>query len=380
MTRRRVHVGLPIPALPAGWSTVAVGIADGFRATALEPVLYLPHAAVPLPPGLPVARPLPVALPPRLAWRIDGWLRRRAQEKLVAAVRREGPGALVWLWPEMATGIIRELRAAGAVIVREMINTRRRTALGILDGEHARLGLPPQHWITPELVRAEDEDLALVDHLVSPSESVDESLVASGWPAGRIIRSTFAWNARDFAEPRSVALPGRGPHALFLGTVGIRKGVHLALAAWERAGVDGTLVVVGDPEAGSEAMLPPYRDRPDIAWLPFQKDLAGLYRAADYMFFPSLEEGAPLVCYQAAGCGLPILTSPMGRGRIIEHEVSGLVVDPHDADGLVSALRRMAGDPALRARLAAVARARADRLTWPAVAAERAEAILARIG
>ena len=57
--------------------------------------------------------------------------------------------------------------------------------------------------------------------------------------------------------------------------------------------------------------------------------------------FPTLEEGDPQVTYEAAGCGLPILTTPMGAGRLIEDESNGLIVKPCDVDALAEALWRL---------------------------------------
>jgi len=274
----------------------------------------------------------------------------------------------------------RALKESGAVIVREMINTHSGTSRRILDAEFARLNLPITHDVTEESVRSEIEQLALSDFIVSPSECVDDSLLEWGIAEDRIIRSTFGWSPADFAGTSRADLPGDGLKAIFVGQVGIRKGIHLALAAWDRAKVKGTFFVIGRENPEIAPFVAPFRDRPDVRFLPFTRDLASLYRAADLMFFPTLEEGAPLVCYQAGGCGLPILTSAMGRGRLIEHGVTGLVVDPHDVEANAAALRRLADDDDLRRKLGAHVRERALRLDWSSVAVARAAAFGERIG
>lgn len=374
---RRVHMRMGLSFVGVGPSSVGVAIADHLRGTGLDPVLYLPHAEQPLPAGLPAIGPL--SLPRQLVHRsiVRRATIRRMDRRLVRAVRREGPGTLVWLWPDTPLPVVRALKDAGAVIVREMINTRRGTAKRVLDAEYRSLGLPPEHGVTPALVAEEDAEVPLADHVVSPSEAVDASLIEWGTPESRIIRSTFGWD-ETLAQSTPARLDGPGVKAIFVGSVGVRKGIHLALDAWAEAGIDGTLTIVGRID-------PAVRDRVEAALgervrhLPFTRDLGALYRAADFMLFPTLEEGAPLVVYQAAGCGLPILTSPMGRARIVEDEVSGVVVDPHDRAGLVAGIRRMGTDPAFRARMAAEAKRRADRMTWANAAAERARAILERV-
>ncbi len=155
-----------------------------------------------------------------------------------------------------------------------MINTHVGTARRILDAEYARLGLPPSHENTEAKLRSEQEQLALADFVVSPSESVDASLLEWGIDDDRIIRSTFGWRPADFAGDSKADLPGEGVKVLFVGSVGIRKGIHLALAAWDRARVNGTFFVVGEIEAEVAPLLAPYGNREDIRFVPFTRDLA----------------------------------------------------------------------------------------------------------
>lgn len=381
--RRRVHVLLMWPHryVNFGIPWTAAAIADAFRGTALDPIFYMPQPGEPLPKGLKVEHALRVRLPGWLGGkhRMHAFLQRRIERKFLRAVRAEGPGALAWLWPIVPVHVTRRLKAGGAIVVREMVNSWRGTARRVLDAETARTGLP-SHIISETDLAEENEEFTLVDYIVSPSEAVDASLIEAGVGENRIIRSTFAWDSTQLADQPAASLPGKGPHALFVGSVGVRKGVHLALEAWQKADTGGTFVVVGAVDPMLRPLLDAAISEGGVEWIPFTRELGSLYRSADFMLFPTLEEGAPLVCYQAAGCGLPILTGPMGAGRFIENEVSGLIVDPNDQEALVGAIRRMAGDSALRQRLAAEAKRRADRLTWANAAAERARQLLQKIG
>jgi len=381
MSVRDLHVSLSVHYEGVGFTSAAVALAQHMPAP-FHPILYIPQVYGGLPSGVDHVRPFPPLLPARLAFRpsVIAWARKRNEHNLLRAVRKQGKGAIVWLWPGASIDLQRALKESGAVIVREMINTHSGTSRRILDAEFARLNLPITHDVTEESVRSEIEQLALSDFIVSPSECVDDSLLEWGIAEDRIIRSTFGWSPADFAGTSRADLPGDGLKAIFVGQVGIRKGIHLALAAWDRAKVKGTFFVIGRENPEIAPFVAPFRDRPDVRFLPFTRDLASLYRAADLMFFPTLEEGAPLVCYQAGGCGLPILTSSMGRGRLIEHGVTGLVVDPHDVEGNAAALRRLADDDDLRRKLGAHVRERALRLDWSSVAVARAAAFGERTG
>jgi glycosyltransferase involved in cell wall biosynthesis len=376
-----LHVSLSLHYDGTGFTSAAVALAEHMPVP-FRPILYIPQLHGALPAGLAHVRQFPPILPAFIAFRptLDRWARERNEHNLLCAVRRAPKGTVVWLWPGASIDLQRELRSYGAIIFREMINTHSGTARRILDEEYGRVGLPLTHTRTQDLERLENEELTLCDYIISPSESVDDSLREWDVQDDRIIRATFGWSPGDFTGHHKADLPGNGLKVIFIGQVGIRKGIHLALEAWDRAKIDGTFFVVGreDPEIGP--ILAPYRNRSDIRFLPYTRDLGSLYRAADVMFFPSLEEGAPLVCYQAGGCGLPILTSPMGRGRLIQHEVTGLVIEPHDVEANARALRRLAEDESLRANLSRNVREKALKFDWQTAAAQRADAFSRILG
>ena len=74
------------------------------------------------------------------------------------------------------------------------------------------------------------------------------------------------------------------------------------------------------------------------------------------------QEGLPVVLMEALASGLPaVSTRHTGIPELVEHDVTGLLTDERDVDGLTRELRRLADDPALGARLAAAGRARVCR-------------------
>jgi glycosyltransferase involved in cell wall biosynthesis len=90
---------------------------------------------------------------------------------------------------------------------------------------------------------------------------------------------------------------------------------------------------------------------------------------------PSLKEGWGLAVLEAAGHGTPAVgfRAAGGLAESIVDEVTGLLAD--DPEELHRQLARVLGDPALRDRLGAAARARAARFTWPAAAEAFAEVL-----
>jgi len=94
-----------------------------------------------------------------------------------------------------------------------------------------------------------------------------------------------------------------------------------------------------------------------------ESELAAYYHACDVFCLPSVEpaEGFGIVQIEAMAAGRPVVCCELGNGVtwVNRDGVTGLVVPPADVAALAAALSRLAGDPALRARLGAQARERA---------------------
>lgn len=72
-------------------------------------------------------------------------------------------------------------------------------------------------------------------------------------------------------------------------------------------------------------------------------------------------EGIPVALMEAAACGLPLVASRLsGIPELVREGENGLLVEPGDAEGLASALGRLAREPETRARFGAAARRRLE--------------------
>lgn len=79
-------------------------------------------------------------------------------------------------------------------------------------------------------------------------------------------------------------------------------------------------------------------------------------------------EGFGMVFIEAAAAGVPSIAGATGGQReAVLEEITGLVVDGNDADGLAAAIRRLVDDPALRARMGQEGRRWAMEHDWSAV-------------
>lgn len=281
---------------------------------------------------------------------------------------------------EVPLSFYKKVHARGHRIIMEAVNTTQVYRKEILGAEYLRLGLPATHGATDETIAIENAKFELADFVYSCSSEVEKSLAVANVPDSKLLHTSYG--LRDSDVLSTTDIDARKQHsaftAIFVGSIGIRKGVHLLLDYWCQSGIKGKLKLVGNIDAEVKPILAPYLSRGDIEHVPFVNDLRDVYKEADVFMLPTLEEGSPLVTYLALGAGLPCIVSPMGSGGLIEHQKDGMVLDPHDAQAWVQALQQMSEDAKLRERLSHHIYQKAPTYLWSEVGRKRAESLIAK--
>jgi glycosyltransferase involved in cell wall biosynthesis len=288
---------------------------------------------------------------------------------------------IAYVWNMTSIETYKAIKSAGHLILTENINTHRATSKAILDAEYRRLGLTPSHGIDEESIVHECAQLELVDYVFSPSSEVTKSLLRADVPSEKIIQSSYGLKQASILLPQEVASREQRENltAIFVGRIGIRKGVHLLLDYWSKAGVKGKLQLVGNIEPSARHLVEPYLSRHDVELVPYTNDLRSVYLNADVFLFPSLEEGSPLVTYLALGAGLPSIVSPMGGDGIVNHGVEGLVIDAHNEEEWISAIRKIFTDAEYRKTLSGNAYDNSDKYLWKNVGSLRSKSLRAAL-
>lgn len=97
-----------------------------------------------------------------------------------------------------------------------------------------------------------------------------------------------------------------------------------------------------------------------VRFIGVRNDVAELLIVADVFVQPSLWEGMSLALLEAMFAGLPVVATRIEASTdVLEHEQTGLLVEPQDPASLADALRRIIADPELRARLGRAAQDKA---------------------
>lgn len=117
----------------------------------------------------------------------------------------------------------------------------------------------------------------------------------------------------------------------------------------DHAGAVDTDKIVADPVLGGR-----------VRFLGYRAEIPGILRAADIYTLPSHREGMPRSVIEAMMCALPVVgTDVRGTREEVVPDETGYLVPVADPAALGNALRRLAADPGLRARMGAAGRVRA---------------------
>lgn len=179
----------------------------------------------------------------------------------------------------------------------------------------------------------------------------------------------------DRFYPREERPPAVNPDQvtlLYVGRIGPRKGIDLALQALSRAdATDVELLIAGTGrheqhlrELAAELGV---TDRVKFLGYVPDEELPSLYSSADVFVLPSLYEGFGLVLLEAMACGTPVIgTNVGGIPTVIDDGETGLLVE-REVPALVEAINSLTSDEANRKRMAQNALEKARTTSWDSV-------------
>ncbi|HRT77555.1 MAG TPA: glycosyltransferase, partial [Spirochaetota bacterium] len=242
------------------------------------------------------------AIPRTLIWPIlkrmfnENQIRKIAEFRFLSSIKRND---IVYLWPEASLNLYKKVKSRGRIIISERINTLRCNSKDILDREYKSLNLPVRHGISEASAEEEIECMHMSDYIFSPSPAVKESLISAGVSIEKILDTSYGLKDDEIILPADKHTD-KVLTFIFVGSIGVRKGIHLLLDAWQKANVKAKLKIIGKIEPPIADLVKGYlKQNQNIEHVNFVDDLKPVYRDADIFILPSLEEGSPLVTYLA---------------------------------------------------------------------------------
>ena len=197
----------------------------------------------------------------------------------------------------------------------------------ILEEEVRRTGFPVSRP-SPGMIKREEAEYALADHIRAISRFAYQTFVEHGVPRSKLRLIPSAAPVEQFRPSRNVVEErcrriesGAPLHLLYVGAISFRKGLWDLAAifdALDMSSFKARLVGSVTPEARrflSKSKLPA-----EILSHRPQSELPQVYRWADLFVFPTLEEGYAQVVAQAYASAVPILTTDNCNGPDLIHD------------------------------------------------------------
>jgi glycosyltransferase involved in cell wall biosynthesis len=310
----------------------------------------------------------------RIPYKLLGTMRTVALHDHIVARRLEKMATeidIVHTWPLGALETLKTAKRLGIPTVLERPNAHTGFAMEVVQNECDRLGvtLPAdhEHAYNSEKLRKEEQEYALADRLLCPSDFVMKTFLDRGYPAAKLARHQYGFDEGAFHPGCESNDTKQGLTMLFVGVCAVRKGLHYALEAWLKSPAcqHGTFLIAGEFLPDYQEKLAPMLAHPSVKILGHRNDVAQLMRNSDILILPSIEEGSALVTSEARGSGCVLLVSE-AAGAICRHMENALVHKASDVSTLTQHITMLHEDRALVKRLRAASLKTVSELTWTA--------------
>lgn len=227
-------------------------------------------------------------------------------------------------------------------------------------------GPPPGgRWESGEKLDRKDAELRLADRIVVASSFTRKTLEEADAGHCRVDVIPYGCPPPADAPPGGSRKRGGPLKALFVGSLGRRKGTAYLTRAIEMLGKCATLTLIGSkPPEECRALDQALQQHRWIPSLPHDGVLEEM-RRHDVLVFPSLFEGFGLVILEALAQGIPVIATPhTGAPDVLTDGVDGFIVRIRSAEAIAEKLELLHADPERLSAMRAAALGTATRNGW----------------
>lgn len=266
----------------------------------------------------------------------------------------------------------RSAKAMGSLTVCDRGSTHIRYQDRILQEEFDIWGVPYAPINRDDMI-AEEVEYREADLVVTQSTFACKSFIEAGmspdklaWISPGVDSSVFCPKPRTDGKFR----------ILFIGQIGLRKGIQYLLRAMDSLVDSNTeLVLAGSLTPEAQTLLRPFEGRFRYVGRPAGKaDLRELYTQASVFVLASIEDGFGLVLNEAMACGIPVIASTNSGGPdLIEEGRQGFIVPIRSAEALADRLNQLREHPALAGEMGQEALIKSRDNDWDAYGARVVE-------
>lgn len=246
----------------------------------------------------------------------------------------------------------RAVKAAGRRFVVHSQFCHPHTQNAFVEDAYRSLGfLPPP--VSPARLRRQIETIEIADAVWCCSEFSRRSLIENGVPAEKTFVSLLGIDVDRFHIPEENRIRNGPFTILFVGNIGIQKGVHVLLEALASGGISNAEVIFnGVPDMPGRRIIAEYTARLASRGISIRIDPGDPRRhfgRASVFVLPSVHDSFGIVVLEAMAGGLPVIVSDhAGAGEIVRDGENGFIFPSGNSRILAERLGFFRDNPAAR--------------------------------
>lgn len=269
-------------------------------------------------------------------------------------------------WAHYFLESLPQIKKTGATLVLESGSMHILEQQKILQEEYKKFNIqaPPIHQKNISKMLAEYQ---AADYIMVPANHVAQSFIKQGIVAEKLRIVPYGVNLERFYP--AIQKPSFF-RILFVGQVGLRKGVYYLLEAFKKLQLPyAELIIIGNMQPDFTLIYKQFALEKNIKFLGAMssQELAAWYRQASIFVLPSLEEGVAMVQAEALASGLPLIcTTNSGGALFIENNDCGFVLSVRDEVALAEKIKFLYDNPEVVEQMGKKAVQKAQQFSWDA--------------
>jgi glycosyltransferase involved in cell wall biosynthesis len=258
---------------------------------------------------------------------------------------------------------MRKAKQQGAITILDYPIFHYATIREVLIDEYKSLNLDiPKFFIKKDVnILRKEKEIGEADYIFVPTESIASDFIRYGKEKEKVKCINYGFDPNRFFVGQKKDNIFR---ILFVGIIGVRKGVHYLLEAVKQLNLKNIEVLLISPvEEEFKSILGRYEGLfKHIHSLP-NESLTQVYQNSSIFVFPSLVEGSAYVTYEAMASGLPIIASE-NAGSVARDGKDGFVVPIQNVEILKEKILFLYEDEEMRRKMGESAAEYVKRFSW----------------
>jgi glycosyltransferase involved in cell wall biosynthesis len=210
-------------------------------------------------------------------------------------------------------------------------------------------------------IARKEQEISEADYIFVPTKRIADDFVRYGKEREKVKCISYGFNPNRFFVGQKKDAIFR---ILFVGIIGVRKGVYYLLEAVKQLNLKNIEVLLISPiEEEFKPVLSRYEGLfKHINSLP-NESLVQVYQNSSVFAFPSLAEGSAYVTYEAMASGLPIIASE-NAGAVARDGKDGFIIPIKNIEILKEKILLLYENEDLRSKMGESAAEYVKQFTW----------------